>query len=175
MPGRWIGGWIYIMHDHTHDHARSRTISARTPRYTASTARLGPSQPNQEYLSNGGLPLIQLRHAHHARSSRGRRGERGVARLPRRVTARMHRACLNNSCLQWLASKCSALGLLGCSGAPGCSLMQLTCSGVAAFVVVFQFLFYSYSAMSCRPQCAGVAVVRVCKCLVTRVPSELSH
>ena len=94
---------VYITHDHTHYHARSRTISARTPRYTASTARLGPSQPNQEYLSNGGLPLIQLRHTRHAhgamsderRSSRGRRGEREVARLPRRVTARIHRACLN--------------------------------------------------------------------------------
>ena len=162
--GRWLD--IYHARSHAHYHARSRTISARTTRYTASTGArgcLGPSQqPSRDYLSNGGLPLIQLRHAHHARSSRGRRGERGVARLPRRVTARMHRACLNNSCLQWLASKCSALGLLGCSGALGCSLMQLTCSGVAAFVVVFSvlilFLFRDVLQAAVRRCCSGACL-----------------
>ena len=164
--GRWLD--IYHARSHAHYHARSRTISARTTRYTASTGArgcLGPSQqPSRDYLFNGGLPLIQLRHAHHARSSRGgRRGERGVARLPRRVTARMHRACLNNSCLQWLASKCSlparcpwVAGLQWCPWVQ--PIMQLTCSGVAAFLLCFQFLFRDVLQAAVRRCCSGACL-----------------
>ena len=122
-----------------------------------------PAQPSRDYLFNGGLPLIQLRHAHHARSSRGRRGERGVARLPRRVTARMHRACLNNSCLQWLASKCSlparcpwVAGLQWCPWVQ--PIMQLTCSGVAAFLLCFQFLFRDVLQAAVRRCCSGACL-----------------